>query len=172
MDNGDSKLRKQIDRSSNIKWLVSGLFLVTAILASSCSSPTAEELELERNENLWQSQNFSSYDFTLERQCFCSEDYKGPVNIQVRNGTVVSVTYVSSGELVDSEIFRNADTIEELFGIIRDAYEGENNFNLKAEMVDVTYHPEMGYPLTILMDISKNIMDEETGYTVEELVRR
>jgi len=148
------------------------LLLVTAILASSCSSPTAEELELERNEKLWQSQNITNYDFTLERQCFCSADWRGPVNIQVRNGVVISVIYVSTGETVDPEIFNNADTIEELFGIIRDAYEEKNTFNQKAEMVNVTYHPEMGYPLTIFIDVSKMIADEEQGYTVEELVAR
>jgi Family of unknown function (DUF6174) len=172
MDKGNSKLRKQIDHSSVIKLLISSLLLVTAILASSCSSPTAEELELERNEKLWQSQNLTNYDFTLERQCFCSEDWRGPVNIQVRNGTVVSVTYVSNGQAALAEKFSNSDTIEKLFGIIGDAYEGKNTFNQKAETVNVTFHPEMGYPLTIFIDVSKMIADEETGYTIEELVRR
>ncbi len=42
----------------------------------------------------------------------------------------------------------------------------------KIETVNVTYHPEKGYPLTIYIDVSTMMADEEQGYTVEELVGR
>jgi hypothetical protein len=170
MGKSNGKVPGKITRASVSKSLFSILLLTMVILASSCGSPANSELE--RNEKLWQSQNLTSYNFTLERQCFCPEDWRGPVSIQVRNGEVVSTTYVSNGQTVDAEKFGDVDTIEELFDVIRDAYEGKNTFDQKAETVNVTYHSEMGYPLTILIDISTMIADEEQGYTVEELVGR
>jgi hypothetical protein len=51
--------------------------------------------DLTDNEKLWQSQGLSNYGFVLERQCFCPEDWRGPVKIEVRGGKAVSMTYVS-----------------------------------------------------------------------------
>ena len=170
MDKSIGEVRRKVKRASIAKWLISGLLLAVIILASSCGS--SANSELERNEKLWQSQNLTNYDFTLERQCFCPEDWRGPVNIMVRNGKVTSVTYVSNGQTASAEKFGDVDTIEKLFGVIRDAYEGKNSFEQKAETVNVTYHPEKGYPLTILIDVSTMIADEEQGYTVEDLVGR
>lgn len=170
MDKGNGKLQRQVNHNTITKWLASALLLAIIILSSSCGSSTNSELE--RNEKLWQSQNLTNYDFTLERQCFCPEDWRGPVNIQVRGGKATSVTYPSTGATAGAEKFGDVGTIEKLFGIIRDAYEGKNAFEQKAETVNVTYHPEKGYPLTILIDVSTMIADEEQGYTVEELVGR
>jgi hypothetical protein len=170
MDKGNGKLQRQVNSTLISKWLFSGLLLAVIVLSSSCG--TTANSELERNEKLWQSQNLTSYDFTLERQCFCPEDWRGPVNISVRNGEVTSVTYVSNGQTATAEKFGDVDTIDELFNVIRDAYEGRNTFDEKAETVNVTYHAEMGYPLTIYIDVSQMIADEEQGYTVEELVGR
>jgi hypothetical protein len=64
------------------------------------------------------------------------------------------------------------NTIDKLFAIIRDAYAGRNTFEKKADTVNVTYHAQRGYPLTIYIDVSATIADEEQGYTVEELVVR
>jgi len=170
MDKSNGKIRRQITSAIISKWLLYGLFLAVIVLSSSCGS--SANSELERNEKLWQSQNLTSYDFTLERQCFCPEDWRGPVNITVRNGKVTSLVYVSNGQTATADKFGDVDTIDELFDVIRDAYEGKNTFDQKAETVNVTYHPEMGYPLTIYIDVSQMMADEEQGYTVENLVRR
>lgn len=170
MDKGNGKIRRQIAGIPITKWLISASFLCLLFLPTACGG--SANSELARNEKLWKSQNVTSYDFTLARSCFCPEDWRGPVNIQVINGTVTSVKYVSNGQTASSEIFSNSDTIEKLFGIIRDAYGGTGAFNQKAETVNVTYHPDLGYPLTIYIDVSQTIADEEQGYTVEELVAR
>ena len=170
MDKGNGKVFRKISGTAISKWLFPILLLAVMVLSSSCG--TTANSELERNEKLWQSQNLTSYDFTLERQCFCPEDWRGPVDITVRNGKVTSVTYVSNGQTATAEKFGDVDTIDELFGVIRDAYEGKNTFDQKAETVNVTYHPEMGYPLTIYIDVSQMMADEEQGYTIEELVGR
>ena len=111
-----------------------------------------------------------NYDFTLERQCFCPEDWRGPVNIQVRNGATVSVTYVSSGAAVTEGKFDNADTIDKLFTMLKNAYAGKGDFEQKADTINVTYNAQMGYPTTFFIDVSQIIADEEQGYTVTNLV--
>jgi len=170
MDRNKVKVRRKIVSVSILKWLISGLLISGIVFSSSCGSPS--DSELQRSEKLWQSQNLKSYDFTLTRQCFCPEEWRGPVNISVRNGTVTSVTYTTSGQAAEADRFGDVDTIDELFDVIRDAYEGNNTFDQKAEAVNVTYHPELGYPQTIYIDVSTMIADEEQGYTIENLVAR
>ena len=68
--------------------------------------------------------------------------------------------------------FNNADTIDKLFTILKDAYTGKGDFEQKADTVNVTYHAQMGYPTTFFIDVSQTIADEEQGYTVTNLIAR
>ncbi|MBN2074020.1 MAG: hypothetical protein JW762_00580 [Dehalococcoidales bacterium] len=137
---------------------------------TSCTSPVPRELT--DNENLWKDQELENYDFTLERHCFCPEDWRGPVNIKVRNGTSVSVTYLSDGSTVTEGKFENVDTIDKLFTLLNNAFAGQGDFDQKADSVDVTYDEQMGYPVTLYIDVSQQMADEEQGYTVTNLVTR
>ena len=163
MDWGNSTLRKQLTR-----FLLPALILLILMAAVSCTSSIPQELTT--SEKLWKDQGLRNYDFTLERQCFCPEDWRGPVNIQVRNGATVSVTYVSSGAAVTEGKFDNADTIDKLFTMLKNAYAGKGDFEQKADTINVTYNAQMGYPTTFFIDVSQIIADEEQGYTVTNLV--
>jgi len=144
--------------------------LMTLLAAVSCTSAVPQELT--KNEKLWKDKGLSNYDFTLERLCFCPEDWRGPVNIQVRNGAVVSSTYVSDGSTVTEGKFDNADTIDKLFTILKDAYAGKGDFEQEADTIDVTYDSQMGYPMIFYIDVSQLMADEEQGYTVTNLIAR
>jgi hypothetical protein len=71
-------------------FLLPALALLILLGAMSCMNSIPQELT--SHEKLWNDRGINNYDYTLERQCFCPEDWRGPVNIQVRNGTAVSVT--------------------------------------------------------------------------------
>ena len=148
--------------------LAAACLAVLAGLASCNAGGTPAQQELDRNEQLWRAQKITSYAFELQRDCFCPEDVRGPVDIIVRDGKPTSVTYVSNGKPA-SELFGPVDTVDELFSTLHDAYEGRNSFDQKAENVQVTYHPDLGYPLTIFIDVSQTIADEEQGWTVKAL---
>ena len=155
--------------------MIAGLTVViTAIVLTSCNNQGVSPIPqaLTTSEKLWKDQGLSNYDFTLERQAFAPEDWRGPVNIQVRNGTAVSVTYVSSGAAVTEGKFDNADTIDKLFTMLKNAYTGEGDFGQKADSINVTYNAQMGYPTTFYIDVSETIADEEQGYTITNLVAR
>jgi len=167
---------KNIEKGNNTIWkqlirlLLPALIILTLLAAVSCTSSVPRELT--NSEKLWKDQGLRNYDFTLERQCFCPEDWRGPVNIQVRNGSAVSVTYVSSGAAVTEGKFDNADTIDKLFTMLKNAYTGKGDFEQKADTINVTYNAQMGYPTTFFIDVSQMIADEEQGYTVTNLVAR
>jgi major membrane immunogen (membrane-anchored lipoprotein) len=152
------------------------MFFVAAFMAFtllgviSCTSSTPQELAA--SEKLWKDQGLKNYDFTLTRQCFCPEDWRGPVNIQVRNGEATSVTYVSSGAVVTEGKFNNADTIDKLFTILKNAYAGNGDFDQKADTINVTYDANMGYPRDFFIDVSQTIADEEQGYTITNFVAK
>ena len=166
-------LRNADKRKGKPKKQLTYLFILTSLLvillgAISCSKSIPQELIT--SEELWKDQRLSDYDFTLERQCFCPEDWRGPVDIQVRDGTAVLVAYVGTGLPVTEGKFDNADTIDKLFTILKDAYTGQGEFNQKADSINVTYNTQMGYPATFFIDVSKTIADEEQGYTVTKLI--
>jgi major membrane immunogen (membrane-anchored lipoprotein) len=155
--------------------VITGLIVVIAtIVLTSCNNQGAGPIPqaLTTNEKLWEDQGLSNYDFSLERQAFAPEDWRGPVNIQVRNGVAVSVTYVSSGATVTEGKFDNADTIDKLFTMLKNAYTGEGDFEQKADTINVTYNAQMGYPTNFYIDVSQTIADEEQGYTVTNFVAR
>jgi hypothetical protein len=165
MRKGNSTLRRQLTRP-----LLPTLALLILLGAVSCAGSVPQELT--SSEKLWKDQRLTNYDFTLQRDCFCPEDWRGPVNVQVRNGAPVSATYVSSGAAVTGGKFDNADTIDELFAILKDAYAGKGDFEQEADTINVTYSAQMGYPTTFFIDVSQTIADEEQGYTVTNLVAR
>ena len=163
MEKGNSMLRKQLKR-----FLLPAFIFPILVAAVSCTSSIPQELI--NNEKLWKDQGLRNYDFTFERQCFCPEDWRGPVNIQVRNGVAVSVTYASSDEAVTEGKFNNANTIDKLFTMLENAYAGKGDFEQKADTINVTYDAQMGYPTSFFIDVSYTIADEEQGYTVSILV--
>ena len=156
-------------------FMIAGLIaVIAAIFLIGCNNQGVGPIpqDLITSEKLWKDQGVKNYDFTLERQAFAPEDWRGPVNIQVRNGAAVSVTYVSSGDAVTGGKFDNADTIGKLFTMLKNAYDGKGDFEQKADTINVTYNPDMGYPTTFYIDVSQTMADEEQGYNVTNLVAR
>lgn len=161
---------KRILGNNFLRLLILATLSLTLLTITSCATSVPQELT--NNEKLWKDQDLENYDFTLERQCFCPEDWRGPVNIEVRGGTAVSVTYQSDGSTVTEEKFENVDTIDKLFTLLNNAFAGKGNFDQKADSVDVTYDEQMGYPVTLYIDVSQQMADEEQGYTITNLVAR
>jgi len=149
-------------------FFLSALIILLLFAAVSCGNSVPAELITR--EKLWKEQGLKNYNFTIERQCFCPEDWRGPVNIQVRNGAAVSITYIATGAAVTESKFDKADTIDKLFAILKDAYAGKGDFDKKADTVNVSYDAQVGYPRTFYIDVSQAIADEEQGYTVTNLI--
>lgn len=103
----------------------------------------------------WGEAGPGAYRMTLQRSCFCPPDWRGPFEVTVRDGSVVSATY--EGEAVDAE---RVVTVEALLALLEDAY------RRGAERVDAFYDPEFGYPTQFYVDYDARMADEEVGYEV------
>lgn len=113
------------------------------------------------NIEVWESQHFDDYALTYQISCFCPPLARGPFEVVVRDGAVVSVQY--EGEPIEPEGLQ-IYTVDDLFGLLDDAFERE------AENINVTYDAELGYPVEFFIDYSQGIADEELGATVLALV--
>lgn len=124
--------------------------------------PSKSDLQqLRVNQRLWNKQNITNYRYTLTRSCFCIAEAREPVIVEVRNGETVSVTSAATGQPVDPELFKQYDTIPELFKVIQDA------IARKADKLDIQYAPQLGHPTQINIDYSFQLADEELFITVE-----
>jgi hypothetical protein len=150
--------------------LVMSLSLNTPIMsqspiqvAQSEESANSNSGQLKINQRLWNEQNIVNYRYTLTRSCFCTDEARGPVVIEVRNGRTASVTSVATGQSVNPEFFQKYDTIPRLFDLIRDA------LAKKASSLTVQYNSQLGYPTQINIDYDSQIADEEEFLTIENL---
>jgi hypothetical protein len=139
------------------------LFIIFAVLLAACTQAKASS-ELEQNRALWEQQDASNYQFELSILCFCPYGGQMPLSIVVRDGQVVSLATADGSDPGPSlEYFNQADTVEELFGIIESAQAGG------ADDIKVQYDPDSGYPVSIDIDYIKEAVDDEISYQVANL---
>jgi hypothetical protein len=111
---------------------------------------TAQQ-QLNAARQRWQAAHIGDYHFTVERSCFCPPSFRGPATIVVRNGAA----------LAPPAAFAEVATVPRLHAIVQKA------INDQVERLDVTYDAR-GVPLSISIDVSSQIADEETAYKVTD----
>ena len=137
---------------------------IAASVACSDLGPKSQGDELQEAQELWRSQRPLRYSYTIQRQCFCTEDARGPVRVTVDGETVVSQLY-DDGRMVDAAATDWFPSVDGLFAVLVDAFD-EGAFEIRA-----TYDPKLGIPVDFWIDYSQNIIDEELGFTVTEAVQ-
>ena len=138
-----------------------------AIAASAgCSDlgPKSQVDELKEAQELWRSRRPLRYVYTIQRQCFCTEDARGPVRVTVDGETVVSQLY-DDGRAVDVEAAAWFPSVDGLFTVLLDAFD-QGAYEIRA-----TYDPELGVPVDFWIDYAQHTIDEELGFTVTEAVQ-
>jgi hypothetical protein len=139
------------------------LYLTLALLIAGCSLSPAPT-ELEKNRVLWKEQNANHYQFQLSILCFCPYYSQMPLNIEVRDGEAMSIAAADGSDVTPNlEYYSQADTVEEVFGIIESAQSGG------ADEVMVEYDPDYGYPILIAIDYIKEAVDDEVSYQVANI---
>jgi hypothetical protein len=111
-------------------------------------------------EQRWENASYSSYAFTAERSCFCSDEGRGPVRVTVLNGSVTSVVMIATGVTVEADGWF---TIEGLFDLIREQLE------TLPSRLDAEYDAALGYPTKVTYGTPEN--DGGGIIFVRELVR-
>ena len=136
-------------------------YLVIVALAACTFTQTTD---LERNRQTWHSSEITHYRFSLFIGCFCAFTQRMPLNIEVRDGEVVSIAYSDGEALLPTDPnfanFSQYATIDRLFA------ELDADLNGEADQVTVTYDPTYGFPADIQIDFIKNAADDELSLSV------
>lgn len=142
---------------------VAVLALATNMFGLATGTATGENpVEAETPQALWESQDINSYHYTLQVGCFCLVEMTRPVTIEVIDGEVASITYTDDGSAADPALFERYNSVDKIFAVINDA-ESQDPARL-----EVTYDETYGVPLSVNIDISETIADEELYLTVSD----
>ncbi|MBV7338134.1 hypothetical protein KFU94_59900 [Chloroflexi bacterium TSY] len=111
--------------------------------------------------SLWQTQNITSYTYTLHIRCFCVPPAQGIVIVQ--DNQIVSVLDPETHDPFDRNAWKvRFKTINELFELLDEMVSS-------ADQIDVDFHQTLGYPTNIDIDYMKEMVDDEISYNVNNL---
>ncbi len=147
------------------------LLLILMISVSACSmfnGGVNGDNDVTINLEKWQNNKAENYTITIDELCYCPQGFY-PAIVVVAKDTVKRAlnpdtnepipidSLTSSNTTVYSELY---PTVDELFGIIKDAARRD------AEQLDVTYNNKFGYPEKIDIDYSRGVADDEITYII------
>ncbi len=140
------------------------LFVLIFVLAA-CTAGAPSEFD--RNAAKWKDAGVSHYSFSLFIGCFCPFAQDMPLNIEVKDGEVVSLTRFD-GTPIDPtdpayETYISYATIDLIFLKLETAL-------TEAEGVIVAYESVYGYPANIAIDYIKEAVDDELSFQISNFV--
>jgi hypothetical protein len=111
-----------------------------------------------RYESLWNEQAISNYSFVISKST-SSDDWKA--SIRVRDGipTSTSLTEHDGGLNLDMYYY---NTLQKLFQYIHDAIKDW------ADVIEVTYNPNLGYPMDVYINPSLTAPDDEYSFSISD----
>jgi hypothetical protein len=144
------------------KLILIPLLVTLIVILAACSAGGVSS-----DKQKWEDANITNYRFKLTLSCFCPFQDQMPLSIEVRNGTVVSMTYpdgraVASDD-INYEFFLQYGTMDNLFAKIEGA-----QADPEAGEVIVKYDPTYGFPVEASIDYIKLAIDDEMYVTVSE----
>ena len=137
------------------RWRLAALAVLAVTM--SCRDTTAPIFDLATARARWHAQNLHTYEFTLQRSCFCMTD---PLHVTVANDTVSDVLDLKTG----ASITRQAgQTVEDLFAFIQSAIDNH------AHVIHAEFDASKGFPISIDYDGSAQAADDEVSIRVSDL---
>ena len=138
------------------------LSIVTS-LANACEKSAKQSFELSQQK--WQAAKLDNYSYVVQQQCFCPSEYRQPMRVLVRDGKVVSANFLDSEEnVVSAQVLQSLYTIQGWFSVISKAS------NDNAARLEAVYHPGLGYPEKIDIDMRERMVDDEQTITISSVV--
>lgn len=118
------------------------ILLVLLVLAG-CGGGTALS-DLDQARASWRAQGLRSYTVTVQKSCFCTEEYTRPVTITVRDGVAIDAP----------EHLAAYSTVEKALGAVEAARKGN------PDTLTVSFAPQ-GWPTSFYVDPSMALADDE-----------
>ena len=145
-------------RLSRIIGVCAAVVLAVACSAESDTGGLAPSASAARER--WSQHRPASYQFTMAKGCECLADVTRPVIVTVIGTTVTSRVYADNGVPVPAQFAPSFTTIDALFDLLQAARDKN------AAVAAATFDAVLGYPLTIALDYSSIVADDESWYTV------
>jgi hypothetical protein len=141
-----------------IGWI---LLICLVALLTACSS--AERQAFEKNHALWEAQAIPHYRLHFKMGCMCPWYNLMPLTVEVQDGQIVSMIAKNGGDTTPyQDTFRRYAPIENLFGTIDSA------ISKRVDKLVVQYDARYGFPSSIVIDPSRRVYDDESGYYVTD----
>jgi hypothetical protein len=127
-----------------------------------CSGPVSpnELRELQQAQARWAARSFSNYVVEMRLECFCDPRVTQWNRIEVKNGVVMRVTPLASGEDIPDGELSGFRTVDQVFESIIRAVDGSDWLG----DAELAFDETLGYPTTARLIAKKNIADADVSY--------
>jgi hypothetical protein len=147
-------------------WIGAPALLLAALAGCELGDDSLQADTLTEARTLWDRKAVASYSYILELECFCAPASQlNPVLVTVHNGAVTSVVYWDENPAnrppAPAGLFAPYDTVEELFEMVEDAIRRD------ADVLQVGYDPEYGFPQVINVDYQPGGDDQKLLFVTE-----
>jgi hypothetical protein len=143
--------------------LIAQLLLVALLLvgcAPTTSSLTGDRAGLETAVSRWESLGASRYQFSLQIDCYCIEEYRGPFLVEV-DGETVAIS--RAGVAVSDEVRAALPLpVEALFARVRDRLDDVG--------LRLVFDQTTGLPIEFYSDPIPAAADDEWGFRIDAIV--
>ena len=140
-----------------------GLILLICLVALLTACNSAERQAFEKNQAVWKAQAIPNYRFHFEIGCNCPWRALMPLAVEVKDGEIVSMVASNGGDFTNfQDTFRAHATIEKLFELVDSA------ISKGVYKLAVQYDGRYGFPSSTIIDPSRFITDDATGYYVTD----
>ncbi len=134
-----------------------------------CNFPPCgfDPVEFKQQRHEWKMHRYFSYKFDFTWNGFGNPDFVGkPVTIYVQGGKIVKVDRALEDDGVEDALFKHRIryyTISELYNLVNSHYAKHP----RPYVIDINYDDEHNYISNVVIDVNKDIIDEEVSFTVE-----
>lgn len=130
--------------------------------------------ELSDNKAKWGSQNIEHYQIDQYVSCYCSPTLTLPVVMQVQKEDKSLLYYTTNVDwygvtVIDHEMIVPNDAMD-LFKTVNDMFDYIETTISDADEITVSYHPELGYPLTVRVNWDLSSVDDEISFNITNFI--
>ena len=138
-----------------------GWILLICLVAALTACSSEERQALEKNQAVWETQAIQHYRFNLRIGCMCPWIGMMPLTVEVKNGEILAMAASNGGDITPYlDNFRQHATIENLFDTVDSA------ISERVYRLEVQYDGTYGFPASTVIEQSRLMTDDTTGYYV------
>ena len=121
------------------------------------------QANLTEHRALWDGTGIADYTFNFQRICFCNAQFIIPVRLTIRGDTIIEVFDLQEEQPIETYAPGDYLGIDELFDFLQGA------IDQNAVEIDVSYDQNLGHPVDITVDFSRQRFNDDLAFQIREL---